>query len=160
MVSPVSRAELRLIADCRPESESGYLCVYRRNTGYVAKCFKRPVATLRPTAREAAEDVVRWWQRNFGIDWHQFFIARREQGWALFKERYGWRVKVYIFGDSIPVGGGAVGRIYTTKNEAVVAMRLWVRRTLGMYAAKSHLFLRRRRRFPSIVHNASATIER
>ena len=174
MVLPtVTQSDLDLISDPNPHSATGYQCVYARarvgfyqDVRYVAKCFKRPAGLLRTTAREAAKDVVRWWKNIYGDEWYAYFLARRERGYVLIKERlgknaYGWRVKAYVFGVTHPIGGGQIGKVYATKAQAMTALRRWVRSTFGLFSAKAHLFMRRKAtRFPGKSHTVNIQRER
>lgn len=146
----VSQSDLDALRHPDPCSDSPYRSVYRDGSGWQARAFKRRIAPVRPSPREAAADVVRWWRDRYGDRWFEFFSYRQAAGWTLFRAGRGWWVVAYVGGDGVimgDLGGSLVAATATgcgpfpTRPAAARAVRRWADAT---YGADAGAVLRRR----------------
>lgn len=65
-----------------PRAPSGFHGVEAHNQGFRGRIpfLKSPMPT-RPTAREAAADVLAWWEAHFGVRWRRYFAKRSAVPW-------------------------------------------------------------------------------
>jgi len=99
--TPVTQADLGVLADPRPDAPSPYRGVYPEKGGYVAKAFKRRVGGTFPTPREAAKALVAWWKAAYGRRWVSVWLLRQTPGWTLVRAAGGgWWARAELAGEA------------------------------------------------------------
>lgn len=107
----VTSDDLSFIADSRPDAPSPYYGVYPWNGRWSPRAFKKCIANVQATPREAAILVVRWWKQRYGGRWREAWHYRQTPGWQAVRCRGGvWAVAEVCGVAAVTVGVGPDGR--------------------------------------------------
>jgi hypothetical protein len=105
---PVTASDLLYLRDTRPQSDTGYHGVYPDKTSgtFHARFFQKRICSGMPTARAAAQTLIRHWKATFGTNWRKVWHLRQTQGWVVWRAPGGWWAEVDACGE----GGRVIGR--------------------------------------------------
>jgi hypothetical protein len=121
--------------------------VYRDKHGYRAKVLKRiPLGSYR-TERAAAVAVVTWYREHYGEEWRAVLASRHCRAVQYVQRPYGgYTVTAYVYGSPVRIRG-RYGRqtasYFPTLRIAEAAVKSWLVREFGMFAALAPVFLYR-----------------